>query len=338
MMRLPHTDNAEHLWAFKKGYRFAQQGKPLREMPLTIRTDRTLRDYFQQGYDQAQQQLHAQPGPQLTPKKRALWLLLTLVAGLATAKLMIDEMRQTPQTAAAPATASQPASPPPADAPTITADTAAPASKPAPTATAASDTPSAPPAHITLETAVSPSVPEKTLPLAREQAGPPAPRQDVLKEQDQGTDSTAIASDTPDFSLLDAEARAKQLQATAKTASLPPVTPSSIQVARAVLAAGVQDREPVGVLEDVVPKSMRRVYFFTQIKGAKGQTLTHRWHYGNRVMAEIRLPIRSDNFRTWSSKRMSPAWAGRWWVEVVDEQGRVIARRSFRYLSSQIPR
>ena len=330
MMRLPHTDNAEHLWAFKKGYRFAQQGKPLREMPLTIRTDRTLRDYFQQGYDQAQQQLAAQPGPQLTPKKRALWLLLTLVAGLATAKLMIDEMRQAPQ-APTVLTSSPQTTPAPTDAPKTASETASitPSSS---SMTEHAGTVEALPEQATSDAITPQPAPEKDQLVEAARMDASNPQQPALKPQDQSADDTPTASGTPDFSLLDAEARAKQLQAAGESTRLPPVSPSTIQVVRAVLAAGVQNREPVGVLEDVVPKSMRRVYFFTQIKGAKGQTLIHRWRYGNRIMAEIRLPIRSDNFRTWSSKRMSPAWAGRWWVEVVDEQGQVLARKGFRYV------
>jgi len=342
MMRLPHTDNAEHLWAFKKGYRFAQQGKSLREMPLTIRTDRTLRDYFQQGFDQAQQQLTMHASPRLTPKKRALWLLLAILTGLITAKLMIDEAQQTsattvqanhqaatPQssTPAATSTAAlgrdqagqhpdgqQTDAAPSAEIPPSTAMPHRPAIAPAPEPVAQTE-----PAHTRdepLEATPLPSTPDQKTEIANTTDEPTA---------------TAAPQGTSSFSLLDEEARAKQFQPH-QAASLPPVSSTPIQVVRAVLAAGVREREPVGILDEVVPKSMRRVYFFTQIHGAKGMTLVHRWRYGERVMAEVRLPIHSDQFRTWSSKRMSPAWAGRWWVEVADENGQVLARKGFRYV------
>ena len=335
MMRLPHTDNAEHLWAFKKGYRFAQQGKSLREMPLTIRTDRTLRDYFQQGFDQAQQQLTMHASPRLTPKKRALWLLLAILTGLITAKLMIDKAQQTSVITAqanhqtvsdAPETVNTAAlgrdqaagqqtdTAPSAEIPPSTAMPHRPAIAPAPEPVAQTE-----PAHTQDE------APEATpLPSTPDQ------KTEIANTTDEPT-ATAAPQGTSSFSLLDEEARAKQFQPH-QAASLPPVSSTPIQVVRAVLAAGVREREPVGILDEVVPKSMRRVYFFTQIHGAKGMTLVHRWRYGERVMAEVRLPIHSDQFRTWSSKRMSPAWAGRWWVEVADENGQVLARKGFRYV------
>lgn len=334
-MRLPHTDNAEHLWAFKKGYRFAQQGKPLREMPLTIRTDRTLRDYFQQGFDQAQQQLSMDATPGLTPKKRALWLLLAILAGLVTAKLMVDEAQQmstttaqTPPQTAAP----QPGAPQAARAATMSLDqssgqqtNAVPSvdSRPASTPHGPAIDPT--PAPLTQ---TKPARPQDKTPEATSLS--PTPNQGTESANTAG-EPAAAPQNGPDFSLLDKEARAKQFQPH-QAASLPPISPTHIQVVRAVLAAGVREREPVGILDEVVPKSMRRVYFFTEVKGAKGTTLIHRWRYGERVMAEIRLPIRSDDFRTWSSKRMSPAWAGRWWVEVVDENGQILERKGFRYV------
>ncbi len=319
-MRLPHTDNAEHLWAFKKGYRFARQGKSLREMPLTIRTDRTLRDYFQQGFEQAQQQLAAQSGPTLTPGKRALWLLLTIVAGLATAKLMIDEMQ-----ADTPAQTAQTEQPRKAQAHNKTGDQTNGPEHAADPSSAQTNTltDTMAPAQATDTTA--PAIPTDAPPLmptttADTQPAPPAP-------------TPVSGADTKtSFALLDEEARAKQLQLKDTDALLPPVKPSDIQVARAVLAAGIENMEPVGQLHDVVPKSMRRVVFFTEIKGARGRTIIHRWRYGDRVMAEVRLPIGSDDFRTWSSKRMSAAWTGRWWVEVLDDTGQVIARKGFRYV------
>ncbi len=379
-MRLPHTDNAEAIWAFKKGYRFARQGKALTDMPLSIRTNRELKPFFEQGYQQAQEALTAETGPRLTPQKRLLWIALAILAGFATAKLMIDEMRQPDKTPAlaqstSEPTTAQPASPSRADTTPQPVDTAEDTARTSSTAQTEGETTT--PQHQTAEageTAAAPTGAESVTPASPTEpnatgtsdgtgenttlaATPPnealalmppaAGRTETDDTAPSGQNAASMETpeasrtgvpvdatvDHPGLALLDSEARAKLHAQDADTAPLlPPLTDSPIHIARAVLAVGVRDREPVGELQEVVPKSIRRVYFFTEVKGAKGHTLLHRWRYGNRVMAEVRLPIRSNDYRTWSSKLLSAGWAGRWWVEVVDENGQVIARKGFRYV------
>ncbi|WP_294949309.1 DUF2914 domain-containing protein [Sulfurivirga sp.] len=378
-MRLPHTDNAEAIWAFKKGYRFARQGKALTDMPLSIRINRELKPFFEQGYQQAQEALAAETGPRLTPQKRLLWIALAILAGFATAKLMIDEMRQQDKAPALAQSTSVPAPAQPATSnrsdaasqPAAAEDTAratstaltegeaataphrspevhAAASVPTDTESAIPAPPTEPntaetPGEAGTSTTLAATSPNEALALMPPAAGRTNTADTVPTGQVTAPTKMSTAShsgapvdatvDQPGLALLDSEARAKLHAQDADTAPLlPPLADSPIHITRAVLAVGVRDREPVGELQEVVPKSIRRVYFFTEVKGAKGHTLIHRWRYGNRVMAEVRLPIRSDDYRTWSSKRLSAGWAGRWWVEVVDEDGQVIARKGFRYV------
>ena len=41
-------------------------------------------------------------------------------------------------------------------------------------------------------------------------------------------------------------------------------------------------------------------------------------------MAEVKLPVRSSNWRTFSSKNIMPEWTGQWIVDIADEDGTVI--------------
>lgn len=326
MMRLPPTNNAEEIWAFKKGYRFAQQGKPLREMPFNVRAERNLKAMFEQGYAQGEEDVarRNRTGIHMTPQKRMLWLILALLAGLGTAKLMINEMQQPPEPTHVAATAA------PKNHQTTpvakTLQTSSPLTK-------ASIPPSAPaspaqpvaeeePSKLSLLNTPQPEV-EAPETLAKNPAIATAKRDEL----------PARPHDVQDFSLLDAEARAKGVSRLQSQPQLLPLkTHSPIKVVRAVLAANIKNREPVGQYEDIVPRAVRELFFFTEIQGAKGQRIIHRWRYGNRIMAEVPLKIETDRFRTWSSKRLTPAWAGRWWVEVVDPEGHVIARKEFRYV------
>ena len=314
-MRLPHTDSAEAIWAFKKGYRFAEQGKPLNQMPVTVRAQPWLRDYFMQGYEQAQAERLPPRGDGLTPRKRAIWLLFAALAGLGTAWLMIRQI-QADKATVAPATVAQTGTRTPQE-----------AEKTPPVAEKAT-------MRATTDTA------EKS---ARKKVGdPPSAASDPAALSRHAQPPAAGGKGPqPDASepagLLDAEARAKQQVPHALPAeSLPPVVSSSIRLRRHLLAGGIREREPVQPLGDTVPRSVRRLYFFTEVENARGQTLHHRWYHGNRLMADIALPIGSNRYRTWSSKRLTPAWQGAWRIDVTDEKGQVIARKHFTYGRGQV--
>jgi len=46
-------------------------------------------------------------------------------------------------------------------------------------------------------------------------------------------------------------------------------------------------------------------------------------------MARIELPVRSINWRTWSSKRIPADWSGSWRVEIQDQYGEVLTTLPF---------
>ncbi|RMH43608.1 MAG: DUF2914 domain-containing protein, partial [Gammaproteobacteria bacterium] len=56
----------------------------------------------------------------------------------------------------------------------------------------------------------------------------------------------------------------------------------------------------------------------------------HVWYWQDREMARVDLPVRSSNWRTWSSKRILPEWTGPWRVVVEDAAGKVVAEKVFR--------
>lgn len=116
-------------------------------------------------------------------------------------------------------------------------------------------------------------------------------------------------------------------------------TPGQLQeclgIARGMVAQGVEDREPVGTAE-VFPPDVERVYCFVEIEGAKGEThITHVWYWGGQEMASVELPVRSNRWRTWSSKRIIEDWTGGWRVEVLDSTGAVLQSLPFEISASK---
>ena len=99
------------------------------------------------------------------------------------------------------------------------------------------------------------------------------------------------------------------------------VMAQEIHVTEAVVCREVVDRMPVGA-GDVIPAGTDRVFCYTRIEGAGGNTeITHNWYYQGSLKASVVLPVRASSWRTWSSKTMLPDWTGEWMIEVLSKDG-----------------
>ena len=78
------------------------------------------------------------------------------------------------------------------------------------------------------------------------------------------------------------------------------------------------------------PASVEKLYCFTKVIGAYAATeVTHVWYYGNTERARVTLGVDSTNWRTYSSKIISPNQIGTWHVVVLDESENLIESFSF---------
>jgi ribosome modulation factor len=94
-MNLPDTDNPSFQHAFKKGYRLALDGKSMGSLPSEIRRDMELRQYFQLGWEQAQQDLAFNLQALHKPNWRARlgWFVILMLGGLSTGALMVNNVK-----------------------------------------------------------------------------------------------------------------------------------------------------------------------------------------------------------------------------------------------------
>ena len=74
-----------------------------------------------------------------------------------------------------------------------------------------------------------------------------------------------------------------------------------------------------------------RVYFFSEIKDAPNQKITHRWEHNGKVMSETGFDVGGNRWRVFSSKTLDPSWTGEWKVSVVDEAGSTLGASTFTY-------
>jgi len=101
-------------------------------------------------------------------------------------------------------------------------------------------------------------------------------------------------------------------------------------VAREAFTTQIKNHEPTDELKKL-NNDVQKVYFFTDLRDLKGQTVTHRWEYNGKVMAEVHFKVRGPRWRVWSSKNLEPGWTGDWKVSVVNGAGQVISEDTLDY-------
>ncbi len=103
----------------------------------------------------------------------------------------------------------------------------------------------------------------------------------------------------------------------------------SLQVQDVAVGTGVSDRVPTGI-STYFDSSVGKLYAFTRITGAEEEIrVYHQWYYGDVLVTEVPLSVRSGDWRTWSTKNVQPDWTGDWRLVVVSDDGTVLGSIKF---------
>jgi hypothetical protein len=73
------------------------------------------------------------------------------------------------------------------------------------------------------------------------------------------------------------------------------------------------------------------VSFYTELRMMDGMKVTHRWTYQGSVKHEMTFTVTSDSFKAWSTQRLPVDSPGAWTVEVIDENGQVLAAQDLAF-------
>ena len=104
---------------------------------------------------------------------------------------------------------------------------------------------------------------------------------------------------------------------------------ADLQIADGTMTTAIENQMPVDRIESY-PADFGKLYCFTRIVGADENTeITHVWYYEDDEMARVTLSIGSADWRTYSSKRFLPQWAGNWKVVVLDSDQNVVGEIPF---------
>ena len=106
-------------------------------------------------------------------------------------------------------------------------------------------------------------------------------------------------------------------------------------VVRLSFTTAVVAREPQDDI-DQLTNDRSQIFFFTELHNMEGETVTHRWEFNGKVMAEVDFEVGSPRWRTYSSKNLQPIWIGDWTVTVVDSEEHVLATEVLTYTKAQL--
>jgi hypothetical protein len=83
-------------------------------------------------------------------------------------------------------------------------------------------------------------------------------------------------------------------------------------------------------IDSVFSNQVGQIFCYTHIEGVQGESeIEHVWLHEGQERARVTLPVRSPDWRTWSSKRMLPSWTGDWKVEVRTADGGLLKTLEF---------
>lgn len=105
--------------------------------------------------------------------------------------------------------------------------------------------------------------------------------------------------------------------------------PAAVKVLEAVVTTGLSDHTPVDSVQ-TYSAGVKRLYCYTHVVGASEEAfITHVWYRGKTEMARMQLPVRAPDWRTWSTKAFLPQWTGKWRVEILNPEGKLLSSVSF---------
>jgi hypothetical protein len=169
------------------------------------------------------------------------------------------------------------------------------------------------------------SVPADSLKSAAEGASQAPTRRDPFVEYLRGRNDSAD-SDTP-------KVEPKPPPAVPPSPPKDPPTTADERVRRAQFTTGMRSREPVDELGNdfrIWPVEPERLYFFTELRGLAGNSITHKWLRDGALVATVNFEVGGPRWRVYSSKLITGSMTGQWSVRVEDGAGNLLRSGDFR--------
>ncbi|MEH6582456.1 MAG: DUF2914 domain-containing protein [Halioglobus sp.] len=109
----------------------------------------------------------------------------------------------------------------------------------------------------------------------------------------------------------------------------------SATVKRLLITDGVNANEPQGDISDIRQRSkvkgLVRIYAYSEVHNLQGETLHYRWLHAGELIADVKIKVRSNSWRSYASKYLNDQMRGNWRVELESSEGELLAYTEFVY-------
>lgn len=105
--------------------------------------------------------------------------------------------------------------------------------------------------------------------------------------------------------------------------------PAPVTVAKSALCTAISDKEPMDPRPSPAEfeTRMQRIYFWNALTAVKPpRTVRHLWKRDGKTVSDVKLRVKHARSRMWSH---AAAVRGEWTVDVVGEDGKVLAQAKF---------
>ena len=105
-----------------------------------------------------------------------------------------------------------------------------------------------------------------------------------------------------------------------------------MKVSEMVITSKIVKGKPIDSIKRLSSSTDKNLYCFTLITAPAGTDshVRHIWYKGDEKVGEQRLPVKGEQWRTYSRKEIKKGLAGDWRVEAVDDSGTVLRTVKFR--------
>jgi hypothetical protein len=89
---------------------------------------------------------------------------------------------------------------------------------------------------------------------------------------------------------------------------------------------------PIDSVHRISSRSVKALYCFTRLRSSAkgGASIRHIWYRDNVNVGKYELPVKGENWRTYSKKMIDRGMVGEWRVEALDAEGNLLKSVRFR--------
>ena len=101
---------------------------------------------------------------------------------------------------------------------------------------------------------------------------------------------------------------------------------SDLKITEMTITTKIFRGNPVDSVKRLSSSSLKGLYCFTRVESTADEDtcLKHIWYYNGEVVSELMLPVRGEQWRTYSRKLIEKGSKGPWRVEAVDANGKLL--------------